>query len=332
MAYQYNRSYIFGRKKRSWWKKIATLAGTALAILILLLQVFFFRAPAQFPKGMVIPIASGSGLNQISKSLSDARLIRSQFFFKAFVVLLGGSKHIVAGDYYFGGAESSWRVAWRLGRGEREIAVVRVTIPEGTTAKGIAALMPKELTHFSSAEFIKLAAGKEGYLFPDTYFFDSGATAAVVLKTLQTNFTDQTAAIKKEAAAAKKNFADVVKVASIIEAETAGDTNRRTVADIIWKRLALGMPLQVDATLHYATGKTSAQLTQADLKSSSLFNTYVHTGLPPTPISNPGLEALEAAVNPAMTKYFYFLSDKSGTMHYASTFEQHVANVQKYID
>ena len=127
------------------------------------------------------------------------------------------------------------------------------------------------------------------------------------------------------------SFSDIVIVASILEKEVKTSESRAIVSGILWKRLALGMPLQVDATLGYITGKTSAELTIDNLNADSPYNTYRNKGLPPTPISNPGLLALDAALHPKSSPYLYYLSDNNGVIHYAVTFEEHKANKARYL-
>ncbi len=120
-------------------------------------------------------------------------------------------------------------------------------------------------------------------------------------------------------------------MASILEDEANTLEDKRIIAGILWKRLKLKMPLQVDSTLRYTTGKSSGELTKADLSANNPYNTYVNKGLPPTPISNPGLDSIRAAITPTNTSYLYFLSDKNGNMHYAETFEEHKQNRINYL-
>ena len=120
-------------------------------------------------------------------------------------------------------------------------------------------------------------------------------------------------------------------MASILENEARLYESRQIVAGILWKRISLKIALQVDAAFKYINGKTTEDLTLDDLKINSPYNTYNRLGLPPTPISNPGLLAIKAAVNPIKTQYLYFLSDKSGNMNYAITLEEHAENKWKYL-
>ena len=120
-------------------------------------------------------------------------------------------------------------------------------------------------------------------------------------------------------------------MASLLEREVPLTYDRRVVAGILWKRIRLGMPLQVDAVFPYIIGKNSFNLTKSDLATDSPYNTYLYKGLPAGPIANPGLDAILAAVTPLPTSYLYYLSDKYGNLHYSATYEQHLANKHKYL-
>ena len=120
-------------------------------------------------------------------------------------------------------------------------------------------------------------------------------------------------------------------MASIIEGEAVTPEDRRIVSGILWTRMKNGMRLGVDAPFAYIMGKGSLELTQTDLATTSPYNTYRVAGLPPTPINNPGIDAIAAALAPSSTPYLYYLSDKEGSMHYARTFAEHKLNKEKYL-
>ena len=121
-------------------------------------------------------------------------------------------------------------------------------------------------------------------------------------------------------------------MASIVEREATSSIDRRMIAGILWKRIATNMPLQVDPPFYYILGKDSASLTLSDLAVDSPYNLYKHTGLPPTPIDNPGLDSIVDTINPTASNYLFYLSDKNGRMHYAATLDGHTANANKYIE
>lgn len=186
--------------------------------------------------------------------------------------------------------------------------------------------------------------GLEGFLFPDSYrFYTSSLNSQnnsaqdisneIIAKMLD-NFSQKfTPDMVLQAKAKNLSVYQAVTLASIIEKETTGDwEEKRIIAGIFYNRLGLGMPLQSDATVNYATKKNLPSPTNQDLETNSPYNTYKYPGLPPGPICSPSLLSLKAALDPASTKYLYFLHDqKTGKAIYAETFEQHVANKFKYL-
>jgi UPF0755 protein len=306
---------------------------------VLIIIVLFFAGlllyqndpPNTFPSGVLITIRSGDTVNSITKDLKSEHIIRSTILLRSIVVLLAGEQKIVAGDYYFSRPISAYRIASTLVNGKFDLAPIRVTIPEGSSMEDIAALLSSKFTHFSTTDFMKYSPAKEGYLFPDTYLFPSNITTDEVIAALQRNFKEKTAAIEPTILAFGKPENEVITMASILEKEANNTLDWRIISGILWKRLEIGMPLQVDSTLGYLTDKTSSQLTTSDLKTNSPYNTYANKGLPPTPIANPGLKTILAAVTPTTTPYLYFLSDRNGVIHYAATFAEHIKNRQKYL-
>jgi len=311
--------------------QISALVGAAVLSLLLLSYGIFIRVPSDFQPGTQVVIQSGWGISSTADALYESHVIRSPFLFKAFMVLFGGEHSIIAGSHVFAAPENVIQIAWKFSHDNQEFALVRLTIPEGTTIKGIERLMPKEFVLFDPVQLSALAEGKEGYLFPDTYYLSSDIDAAEVYRVLTQNFIKKTAPEKAESASLGKSFPDMITIASILEAEANDDQSRAVISGIIQHRLKLGMPLQADSTLRYVTGRTSAELTGADLRLDSPYNTYNRRGLPPTPIDNPGLAAIDAAIHPKATNYLYFLSDKNGNMHYAATLAEHDANIKKYL-
>jgi len=173
----------------------------------------------------------------------------------------------------------------------------------------------------------------EGFLFPDTYRIYKDATTEEVVKKLLANFDRKFTTEMRAAAVARGNsIYEIVTMASIVEREVRTPEDRRMVADLFWRRIGAGMGLQADSTVNYATGKSLPSVTADDLQNISAYNTYKYRGLPPGPISNPGLDALRAAIEPTANPYWYFLTDVSGAVHYARTYEEHLRNKRKYID
>lgn len=306
--------------------------GAALALVALL--GVLFSPPKGFPAETLVTVERGETLSGFSSRLASEGVIRSPFAFKSLVTAFGGEKGLKSGDYYLGREQNALTLAWRFARGSYGLKDVRITIPEGTSAREIAAIFSKDerFTKFDAGEFLELASSSEGYLFPDTYHFLPNVLADDVVRAMRRNYEKRIEALGSEIAAFGRPREDVMKMASIIEEEARTEISRRIIAGILWKRLDEGMPLQVDAAFAFVNGKKdSALLTLDDLKIDSPYNTYAYKGLPPTPISNPGLDAIAAAIRPMKTPYYYYLSDDEGEMHYAMTHDEHVENKNRYL-
>jgi len=148
---------------------------------------------------------------------------------------------------------------------------------------------------------------------------------------MENNFNVKISEIQDKIEKSKKSLKDVIIMASILEKEGNSFESNKIIAGILWKRIEIGMPLQVDAVFPYIIGKNTYELTLEDLKVDSKYNTYLHKGLPPGPISNPGIYSILATLEPIKTDNLYYLSDKNGTMHYATNFEQHKKNKELYL-
>ncbi|MEK7515582.1 MAG: endolytic transglycosylase MltG, partial [Patescibacteria group bacterium] len=157
------------------------------------------------------------------------------------------------------------------------------------------------------------------------------AIAESVVEAMRANFDVKITQLSAGIKASGRSIRDIVIMASLVEKEARTDANRRIVAGILWNRLKLGIPLQVDAVFGYIFNRDTYSPSFEDLKVDSPYNTYIHTGLPPGPISNPGLESLQAAISPAKTNYLYYLTGSDNLMHYATTYAEHVANQTKYL-
>ncbi len=303
----------------------------AIAAVIIAILVYVSVPPAGFPSRTIVTIKDGSTLSQVAEMFQDKSIVRSAFVYKLYVVFLGGSKKIIAGDYLFDQAQSALRVAYRTIKGDQEIPQVKVTIPEGIASFDITRLLAKKMPDFDSTAFQALAKANEGKLFPDTYYFYETMAPAQMVDAMKANFDKQTKSLSLQIALSGRSFDDVINMASIVEKEATSTADRKIIAGILWKRIDKKYPLQVDPPFFYTLGKDSSQLTVADLHSDSPYNLYMNKGLPPTPIGNPGLDAISDTINPTVTDYFFYLSDAHGNMHYAATADGHLANIQKYI-
>jgi len=298
---------------------------------ILIVYLGLYRAPQAFPKGVLVRVEKDSTLDEIAENLKQEHVIRSELLFKAFVVLMGGDKSLGQGDYFFKEPVASWEVAKRISNSEFGLTPLKITIPEGSSIYEIADILLNNLAEFNAPLFIKLAQEKEGYLFPDTYFLFPNTTPEKVIETFEENFNTRIKKLEPQIELFGKPLSEVINMAALIEKEARTAESRRIVSGILWERIRLGIPLQVDAPFVYIIGKGSGELTLDDLKIDSPYNTYLYKGLPKGPITNPGLDSIEAAVTPTKTEYLYFLTGKDGEMYYAETHEGHVANKEKYL-
>ncbi len=279
---------------------------------VALLTVFyclFFNAPADFPIGTIFQVEQGSSLRSVSLKLKEEHIVRSRLTFEAFIIIYGGEKHMMSGGYVFENKLSVFAVARQILRGKDRIAPIVVTIPEGFNTVQIADVFVSKLVNFNKSKFLSSVEGLEGYLFPDTYFFLITANEADVLKSMSENFEKKIKTILPEILKSDKTEKEIIIIASLIEGEAKEEADRKFISGILWKRLAIGMPLQVDVAPE----------------------TYKIKGLPKSPIGNPGIESIKAAIYPKNSSYLYYLHDKNGIIHYAKSFTEHRQNVLKYL-
>lgn len=310
-------------------KVILTLVG--IIILACAIFVSLSIAPRDFPVRKIVSVKSGQYLSTIATNLEKEKIIKSQFLLKIFVVFFSGHRQALAGDYLFDKPQSVIRIAYRLVNGEQGLTKYKVTIMEGMTVKQIANAINKSIPAFDSETFLVLAKPYEGFLFPDSYFFYESVSPDSVVEQLRGTFQQKIKTQLLSMQAFNKPLEDVIIMASIVEKEANKMEDRKIIAGILWKRIEIGMPLQVDAPFYYTLGKDSASLTKSDLTTDTPYNTYTNRGLPPTAIGNPGLGAIEATVHPTKTNYLFYLSDSKGITHYAVDHDGHVENKNKYL-
>ncbi|MBX4198230.1 endolytic transglycosylase MltG [Candidatus Parcubacteria bacterium] len=319
-------------KKRAM---VRVYGGLGLFFVFLLSWYFFsYRPPLNFPGSGIVTIPDGASLSAIANRLEKDNVITSPFWFTNFVLLFKHENKVVGGQYYFEKPLNVYAIARRVTSGDYNMDQLKTTIPEGSSVTEIAAIIKKNYPSFESERFIQLAREREGYLFPDTYLLGADAPPEKIVSILTATFDQKMQDPGIRAAIEKfgRPLHEVITMASILEGEARQTRTRQVIAGILWKRIQIGMPLQVDTAFRYVNGKTTRDLTLADLKIDSPYNTYLYQGLPPTPISNPGLDSIKAAVTPITTNYLFFLTDRDGNMHYAETHEEHAYNKDIYLD
>lgn len=282
----------------------------------------------------IFVIKKGEGLTDVANNLASEKLIRNKIVFYLVVKRLGYERKIQAGDFRLSPSMNGYEIARLLTHGTLDIWV---TLIEGLRREEIAQIVSQNLD-IPESEFLKLA--NEGYLFPDTYLFPKNATAGGVIEVLNNNFSKKYDDSLQTLARRKGLSEDeVIIFASLVEKEARLKEDMQDVASVLLKRLRSDWPLQVDATIQYALGYQAEEkrwwkthLAEKDLKLDTPYNTYKYTGLPPTPISNPGLNAIKAVVNAnPNTPYWFYVSDKSGKLHFSKTNEEHNENIKRYI-
>lgn len=318
-------------------RKLRTWVMVALSVVILFSVGGFVYViassipPQDFPRGSIIRIQKDMTVSDVADLLADKGVIRSRFMYKAYVSLLHSNRGVRAGSYLLDRPQSSLRLAYRTAYGVDELQKIKVAIPEGSSSKEIATLIKKSIPSFDDKLFLVEAREHEGYLFPETYFFNPDITPDEVISEMKGQFDAKVATLMDAIATSTHSLENIIIMASILEEEANNTTDRRMISGVLWNRLDIGMALQVDAPFYYLFGKGSSQLTVSDLATSSPYNTYKNKGLPPAPISNPGLDAIQAALDPTPSKYLFYLADKKGVTHFAITHDEHVANKAKYL-
>jgi UPF0755 protein len=288
-----------------------------------------------------VDVAPGTSASAIASQMEKNGIIRSRYGFDLLRLQRGGT--LKAGEYRFDHPVPMPEVYARLVQGD--VYTQALTIPEGYNIFDIA--IAAENAGFAKRDVFLAAERKhteliadllpsgahpaslEGYLFPDTYRFSRHATPLQILTAMVHRFRQVSTQLGIDHA----NMAQTVTMASVIEKEVGQDTERPLVAGVFVNRLAKSMPLATDPTVIYAAlldNRWRGTIYASDLQSPSPYNTYKHTGLPPGPISNPGIAALRAAMHPAQTDYLYFVSDAAGHTRFSVDLKEHAQQVQAY--
>jgi UPF0755 protein len=304
---------------------ITVLVSLAAVGAILSLDVYESPGPLEEPRTVVIE--RGAGVGKIAADLEAQGVIDSSQMFRVASLIRGDQGSLRAGEYLFPEAISLESVFQYLIEGKTVLR--RMTIPEGLTVDAVLAL----INGMEALQGDIVSVPAEGSVLPDTYYFSLGDDRQAVLDRM-------TAAMTAELSSAWENRAEdlplaspheALVLASIVEKETAVAAERPIVAAVFINRLRKGMKLQADPTVAYGIEKESGPLgrplTRADLETPTDFNTYVIPGLPPTPIANPGRDAIRAVLNPADSDYLYFVADGSGGHAFARTLREHNRNV-----
>ncbi|NQV88834.1 MAG: endolytic transglycosylase MltG [Parcubacteria group bacterium] len=312
----------------------------------------YLIGPSDAAESVAFDVEQGASVEAIAKALSDAEMITSPFFFKVYVRL--NDVILQAGSFEITPGSSIRSIVSELAYAEA--SEVEVTFPEGFTSSQMGAVVVDAFESVSEDDWNEVSgeAGKwmvtasnilagipqgqglEGYLFPDTYRFREDVSAQTIVDTMVLT-------LKRRMAESEIVIPDslvfnngltvheVMTLASIVEREVQSVEDMKIVAGIFFTRLQIGMALQADSTVNYITGKSDPGVSLEDSRINSPYNTYKNLGLPPGPISNPGMNSIAAVLDPVDSEYLYFLTTPEGEVIYAASFDQHIANKYKYL-
>lgn len=297
-------------------------------------------------KTEVLAVLPGTSARQIGMELERRQLVRNAWVFSWVAQNMKVDNKLLPGEYYVSSSMSPADIVKLLLKGP-DIEITRITIPEGfNTDQVINLLVQKGLgtkNDFTEAvthdafpySFLEGApAGShrlEGFLFPDTYFIKKGTSPHAIIDILLQRFNKElTADVKSGLESEKLSLHDWVTLASIVEKEAEKEEDRPLIASVFFNRLDKKMKLESCATVQFVLGTPKPVLYDKDLQTPSPYNTYLHPGLPPGPIANPGHASLQAVLHPAQTDYFYFLAKSDGYHVFAKTFSEHLHNQKVY--
>lgn len=340
-----------GRRSRRSRIPLVLAAFFLIFVFVAVRQVhqYFFRTSDSAQVSFTVD--EGESFSSISKRLVDEDIIPSAWWFRISAKFAGLDDDIRSGTTVVTPGDRSADILGALmyPSGASEVSV---TIPEGYTLAQIGATVRTALPDITAEEWQRVTGVSspfatdafvvssqkptdvdlEGYLFPDTYRFFKDATAEDVVERMLRTMESRVASLGVPTGDAEGMTGhELITLSSIIEREVRDAEEMRQVSDIFLKRLEIGMALQSDATVNYVTGGDDPSISLTDRDLESPYNTYQNPGLPPGPISNPGMNALRSVWNPAENGYFYFLTDAEGTVYYAETHEEHVLNKALYL-
>lgn len=335
--------------------------------IVILISAFFVLWAVFLPKNSYsLPpeeflVEKGEGLKEISLNLENQELIKNRNYFYLYVFLTGRGENLQAGRYHLSANDSMAEIVKKITAGD--IIKERVTIIEGWTLRDIGWYFenkgmfqaeelfelagfpmkdysqtndlpqPKDFSNeFGFLKDKSLDVGLEGYLFPDTYEISSDISVESIIKKTLANFDKKlTPDLREEIAKQNKSIFEIITMASLLEKEVRTLPDKKQVSGVLWKRLEVGMPLQVDATIIYITGKKSTKVSRVETQIDSFYNTYKYAGLPMGPICNPGIESIEAAIYPTESDFWYYLSTPYGETKFSRTLEEHNIAKSKYL-
>lgn len=320
---------------------------TSVILILLFASWFsfeFMASPKLTPEVVTFEVKTGETVKDIAQNLENQGLIHTDWAFILGYRLFYSAKSLKAGEYTIELPISTKNILLILTEGKAKL--YPITIPEGLTRRETAQHLESELS-VDSTEFLEVteesaliadldpeATNLEGYLFPETYSFPKRPDARTVVVAMISQFRKVFGETwTKRAEDLGMTIREIVTLASLIEKETSLPEERSLISGVFHNRLRIGMKLDCDPTIIYVLkeeGRFEGRLRTKDLKLETAYNTYLHGGLPPGPIANPGKDSLEAALYPAEVSYLYFVSKNDGSHHFSRSFREHQNAVNKY--
>ena len=330
------------------WKII----GITIVLLILLAVGYVYIQIGPYNKNsekdILVEIPNGATLTKVSSILEENKLIKNKVLFKVVSKFKEDNNGVKAGKYLLSQKYSNSEILDILISGKTYNDGIKVTIPEGSTYKEVIKYLtnkkigkaevyeelinnPKEF--YDKYKFLdeKDITTLEGFLYPDTYYFEKDMSEKDVISAMLKRFSEvYTPELKEKQKKMGLTLQQVINMASIIEKEAVKDVDRPKIAGVFYNRLEIGMPLQSDATIQYIFDERKHIVSYSDLKIDSPYNSYLNKGLPPTPIANPGIKSIEAALEPEDNDYLYFVATVDGGNNYSKTYDEHLKYVKEY--
>ena len=290
---------------------------------------------------VIVDIPTGSSFVKVTEILNKAGLIKSRLLFYYVAFTKQAFRNIRAGEYEFSDAMTPGQILDKLLSGD--IKRYRTTIPEDLTIEEIAEILMKDRL-INKKEFLMLSVDPvflgtlgikansiEGYLFPNTYYFDRSMSTRQIIKIMHSEFWKRvTPEMVKRAQDLGFNVNQFVTFASIVGKESGNQPEKKTISAVFHNRLKKRMPLQSDPTAVYDLEDFNGKIRRSHLKRKSPYNTYIISGLPPGPIANPGLDSLKATLNPEQVDYLFFVSKKDGTHYFSASLDMHNRAIREY--
>ena len=340
-------------KKKTIQFIVFILSSLFLILLFLFCQGIYLPKTFWLGEQKLFLVKKGESLFEIGTNLEKKGLIKNRFFFDFYVLMKGGQRKLQAGEYLLSSGISISEIGKKIISGK--VVQEKITIIEGWNLRDIGWYFENkgmfqaeelfELVGFPAIDYSKtidLPTPKdfsldydflkekpkdislEGYLFPDTYELNRGVTLEEIIRKMLNNFDKKlTEELREEIKNQNKTIFEIITIASLLEREVKIEEEKELVSGILWKRLKNQIPLQVDATISYLTGKKTIKISKQDTQIDSAYNTYKYRDLPLGPICNPGLESIIASVYPENSEYWYYLSTPEGKTIFSKSLEEH---------